>query len=180
MTLNFTDESGLDLGIPMKEIAEEVIRASMEELGCPYEIELNLLVTGAERIRELNRTTRGIDRVTDVLSFPMLDFENSGDFSFLRSPEEREEKQGTAEEDCSFADAFSPYSGELILGDIVICAPRLLEQAEEYGHSTVREFAFLTAHSLLHLSGFDHMEEEERLEMESFQRRIMARTGILR
>ena len=96
----------------------------------------------------------------------MLEFERSGDFSFLRK-----------EEDDS---AFNPSTGELLLGDIVICAGRAALQAQEYGHSVKREFAFLTAHSMLHLTGFDHMEEKERLEMEEHQRRIMEAVGIVR
>ena len=166
MTLNYEDESGLNLGLPLKEIAEAVIQASLKDVGCPWDAEVNLLVTGEQRIREMNRDFRGIDRVTDVLSFPMLEFERSGDFSFLRK-----------EEDDS---AFNPSTGELLLGDIVICAGRVALQAQEYGHSVKREFAFLTAHSMLHLTGFDHMEEEERLEMEEHQRRIMEAVGIVR
>ena len=166
MTLNYEDESGLNLGLPLKEIAEAVIQASLKDVGCPWDAEVNLLVTGEERIREMNRDFRGIDRVTDVLSFPMLEFERSGDFSFLRK-----------EEDDS---AFNPSTGELLLGDIVICAGRAALQAQEYGHSVKREFAFLTAHSMLHLTGFDHMEEKERLEMEEHQRRIMEAVEIVR
>ena len=166
MTLNYEDESGLSLGLPLKEIAEAVIQASLKDVGCPWDAEVNLLVTGEQRIREMNRDFRGIDRVTDVLSFPMLEFERSGDFSFLRK-----------EEDDS---AFNPSTGELLLGDIVICAGRAALQAQEYDHSVKREFAFLTAHSMLHLSGFDHMEEKERLEMEEHQRRIMEAVGIVR
>ena len=166
MTLNYEDESGLNLGLPLKEIAEAVIQASLKDVGCPWDAEVNLLVTGEQRIREMNRDFRGIDRVTDVLSFPMLEFERSGDFSFLRK-----------EEDDS---AFNPSTGELLLGDIVICAGRAALQAQEYAHSVKREFAFLTAHSMLHLSGFDHMEEKERLEMEEHQRRIMEAVGIVR
>lgn len=166
MTIIFENESCLDLGLPLYTIAETVIREALKNVGCPYDAEVNLLVTGEERIREMNREFRGIDRVTDVLSFPMLEFERSGDFSFLRE-----------EEDDS---AFNPSTGELLLGDIVICADRVLQQAKEYGHSVKREFAFLTAHSMLHLTGFDHMEEEERLEMEAHQRQIMEGVGIVR
>ena len=73
-----------------------------------------------------------------------------------------------------------PETGELLLGDIVISKEKVIAQAEEYGHSVKREYAFLIAHSVLHLSGYDHMEEEERLVMEERQREIMEKVQILR
>ena len=75
---------------------------------------------------------------------------------------------------------FDPESGELTLGDIVISKEKVLTQAEEYGHSPMREYAFLIAHSVLHLTGYDHMEDEERQVMEQKQREIMERLDILR
>ena len=78
------------------------------------------------------------------------------------------------------SDYFDPESGELVLGDIVISKEKVLAQAEEYGHSVKREYAFLIAHSVLHLSGYDHMEEEERIEMETLQREILNELNILR
>ena len=146
--------------------ARAVCLQALRQEACPMDAMVSLTLTGADQIREINRDYRGIDAATDVLSFPMLEFERSGDFSFLRK-----------EEDDS---AFNPSTGELLLGDIVICAGRAALQAQEYGHSVKREFAFLTAHSMLHLTGFDHMEEEERLEMEEHQRRIMEAVGIVR
>ena len=108
---------------------------------------------------------RGIDRPTDVLSFPMIEYDAPGDFSVI------DEETG---------DAFNPETGELMLGDIVISKEKVLSQAEEYGHSPKREYAFLIAHSMLHLFGYDHMEEEERAEMEAHQRAIMEKVGIPR
>ena len=104
------------------------------------------------------------DRVTDVLSFPMLDYDTPGDFSFLEESE----------------DAFHPETGELILGDIMIAVPRMLQQAVQYGHGAVREFAFLVAHSMLHLMGYDHMSEEEAAVMEAKQEAILEGLGIRR
>lgn len=112
----------------------------------------------------MNLEYRNIDRPTDVLSFPMLEYEMPGDFGGLEEQE----------------DAFDPESGELLLGDIVISSDRVLAQAEEYGHSPLREYAFLIAHSMLHLFGYDHMEEEERLVMEQKQREIMEKINIPR
>ena len=79
-----------------------------------------------------------------------------------------------------YCECFEPESGELLLGDIVISKEKVFSQAEEYGHSVEREFAFLIAHSVLHLCGYDHMEEEERLLMERMQREILEKLDILR
>ena len=113
----------------------------------------------------MNLEQRGIDRPTDVLSFPMIEYDAPGDFSVI------DEETG---------DAFNPETGELMLGDIVISKEKVLSQAEEYGHSPKREYAFLIAHSMLHLFGYDHMEEEERAEMEAHQRAIMEKVWIPR
>ena len=126
---------------------------------------MNLLVTDDENIRKMNLEFRDVDLATDVLSFPMQEFRTSADYGSFQ--------QGDP-------DVFDPESGELMLGDIVINAQRVISQAEEYGHSQKREYAFLIAHSLLHLVGFDHMEEEERLLMEEHQRRIMEMVRIPR
>ena len=112
----------------------------------------------------MNEEFRQIDRATDVLSFPMADYETPGDFSHL-------------DED---AGLFHPDTGELMLGDIVISVDKVFEQAEEYGHSLLREYAFLIAHSMLHLFGYDHMEEVERKEMEMHQKKIMELVNITR
>lgn len=167
MTIHFENESGHVFPFDPEKVAEDVIRASLAEVGCPYEAEVSLLLTGEETVREMNRTYRGIDRETDVLSFPMQEYDRPGDFSRFEDPAVR-------------SDSFDPDSGELLLGDIVICDSRVVSQAEEYGHSEKREFAFLVAHSMLHLTGFDHMEEEERRQMEEAQRRIMDRVRIYR
>ena len=94
----------------------------------------------------------------------MIDYPGPGEFGFL---DERE-------------DCFDPESGELSLGDIVISKEKVIAQAQEYGHSVLREYAFLIVHSVLHLTGYDHMEEEERQEMEAMQRKIMESLCILR
>ena len=164
MTLIYEEEGTLLLPIECKVIAEEVIDAALDYVGCPYETEVNLLLTMNEQIQEMNANFRGIDKATDVLSFPMVDYEMAGEFDFL---EERD-------------DCFNPETGELVLGDIVISKEKVVSQAEEFGHSIKREYAFLIAHSMLHLSGYDHMEEDERLEMERMQRELMEKLNILR
>lgn len=167
MTLNFENESDRQFGFDPEKIASAVCRATLEAVRCPYEAEVSLLITDGEQIREMNRTYRGIDRETDVLSFPLQEYDAPGSFERFEDPEIQ-------------SDAFDPDSGELLLGDIVICADRVASQAREYGHSEKREFAFLVAHSMLHLTGYDHMEAEEREVMEDMQRKIMDMVQIPR
>lgn len=157
MTLFFEEEGELKLDLPCRKLAEKVIDTALDYAKCPYETEVNLLLTMNDEIQEMNRNFREIDRPTDVLSFPMVDYEIAGEFDFL-------EEQ---------ADAFHPETGELILGDIVISKEKVISQAKEYGHSIEREYAFLIAHSMLHLFGYDHMEEDERAVMEQKQKEIM-------
>lgn len=165
MSIFIEEEGGTPLPFNAEEIAGNVIEAALEYENCPYEAEISVLLTTDEEIRKLNRSARGLDRPTDVLSFPMLEYDRPGDFSWLEGEPQ---------------DAFNPETGELMLGDIVISKDRVLAQAEEYGHSPVREYAFLIAHSMLHLFGYDHMEEEERRLMEERQRGIMEKVNILR
>ncbi len=164
MTLFFEEEGNLTLELPYKELAEKVINASLDYVQCPYEVEVNLLLTMNEDMQRINQEQRGIDKPTDVLSFPMIDYQIPGDFDFL-------------EENDMY---FEPDSGELLLGDIVISKEKILSQAKEYGHTIEREYAFLIAHSMLHLFGYDHMEEAERMEMEQMQREILEQLQILR
>ena len=158
---NETDEtfSNGENSFPIEETVEQVATAVLDMEGCPYEIQLNVLLTDNDGIHAYNKEYRKIDRETDVLSFPNLDFDE---------PEDRE------------ADYFDPDTGELILGDIIISVDRVKEQAESYGHSQKREFAFLVAHSMLHLCGYDHMEEDEAKVMEAKQEQVLASLGITR
>ena len=165
MSLYLEEEGEITLPFETKEVADLVVEDALEYEGCPYEAEINLLLTTNDEIREMNRMFRQIDKPTDVLSFPMLEYETPGEFSGF-------EEQGE--------EAFNPESGELMLGDIVISKEKVLEQAEAYGHTPLREFAFLIAHSMLHLFGYDHMEEDERQVMEAKQREIMEKVQISR
>lgn len=164
MTLNLEKEYEGSLEFDCKDIAEKVAEAALTYENCPYEAEINLLLTTDEEIQQMNLQFRNIDRATDVLSFPMLEYEQPGDFSL-------------AEEEDS---CFNPDSGELELGDIVISVPRMKAQAKEYGHMELREYAFLIAHSMLHLMGYDHMTEEEAKVMEKKQEEILESLGITR
>ena len=145
------------IDIDFEDIAINVINASIDYVKCPFDCEVNLLITNNDEVKKLNSENRDIDSPTDVLSFPAIHFEKPCEFSKI--------------EDDSFN--FNPESGELVLGDIVISYDKVIEQAKEYGHTTVREFAFLIAHSMLHLFGFDHINEEERKLMETEQESIL-------
>ena len=148
-----------------EKVAEAVVSASLEQESFPYEAEGNLTLTDNEGIHAINKEYRQIDRPTDVLSFPMLSYETPGDFSFLSDENE---------------DDFNPDTGELLLGDIVLCVQKIKEQADKYGHSEKRELAFLTAHSMMHLFGYDHMTPEESAVMEAKQNEVLERLGITR
>ena len=163
-SIYYEEEGSICLPFDPEPAARTVIEETLEYEGCPFETEVNLLLTTDEEIHAMNREFRQIDAPTDVLSFPMLEYEAPGDFSGFEDQEA----------------SFHPESGELLLGDIVISKDKVLKQAEEYGHSPKREFAFLIAHSMLHLFGYDHMEEGERLVMEQKQRDILEHVGILR
>lgn len=165
MTLNIEKEYDPDLGIDYEETAFLVAEQVLEQEGCPYEAEVSLVLTSDEEIHRLNLQYRGIDRPTDVLSFPQIAYRAPADFSRL-------EEEGM--------DCFNPDSGELFLGDIIISLDRVKEQAENYGHGPRREYAFLVAHSMLHLLGYDHMTEEEAARMEAGQDAVLRALGIER
>lgn len=165
MTFCVENESGKELPFDVEEIAGRVIEEALEYENCPYEVIVDVLLCDNEGIHVMNREHRGIDRPTDVLSFPNVDYETPADFSGIED---------------SIEDYFDPESGELCLGDIVISVDKVLEQAKEYGHSPKREYAFLIAHSMLHLLGYDHMEPDEAAVMEHKQEEILNRLGITR
>lgn len=169
MTIWMEPEDGIPLDFDYKEVIEQVVRQAVFQEGCPYECELNLTFTDNEGIREINREFRELDVPTDVLSFPMVTYPVPGDFSHLGNPE-----QGAA------VGVFNPETQELLLGDIVISLERAKEQSEQYGHSMKREIAFLVAHSMLHLFGYDHMESGQREVMEEKQEKILQDLGIVR
>ena len=127
MTLNLTEECSCDFEFDCHEVAFRVMNAVLDKEKCPYEATVDLTLTDDNAIHEINLQQRGIDRATDVLSFP----------------------------------------------DIVISVDHVKVQSEEYGHSLLREFAFLVAHSMYHLIGYDHMTEAEAAVMEEKQKNIL-------
>lgn len=165
MTSYVENETEMTFPFDCREILESVMEEVLTSENCPYEAQVNLLITDNDGIQEYNRRFRDKDMPTDVLSFPMIPFRTEADFSVAEEAE---------------ADYFDPDSGELILGDIIISAERVFQQAESFGHSPKREFAFLTAHSLLHLCGYDHMVPEEAAVMEKKQEAVLEKLGITR
>lgn len=165
MSFYLEEETEVKFTFNYKELAEKIVGFCLDYSEFPYEAEVNLTLTDNDGIHQINKEFRQIDRPTDVLSFPMLNYNTPGDFSFLD------------EED---NDDFNPDTGEAMLGDIVISVEKVFEQAESYGHSVEREYAFLITHSMLHLFGYDHMEEEEAKVMEAKQKDILHKMNILR
>ncbi len=164
MTYGYEDETGTTFDFDHMDVYRRAVDTVLDLEGCPYEAEVSLLITDDASIREINRDQRGIDAPTDVLSFPMVQYAHPGDFSGVEDMD----------------DCFNIETGELMLGDIVLSIDRVRAQAEEYGHSVMREVAFLIVHSMLHLIGYDHIKEEDRILMEDRQRKVMDVLGILR
>ena len=149
------DEEGLPAPAILEKM-EEALGTALEMEGIPGDdIEVSLSFVTPEEIRQLNRDYRDVDRETDVLSFPQ--FEGKEDIL-----------------------AGLSMFGEIELGDVVISETQAARQAEEYGHSFEREMVYLFTHSILHLLGYDHMDEEEKSVMRKREEEIMERLGIPR
>ena len=166
MNLQIEKETEDTFDFDYEEAARSIIEQALDYLECPYEVQVNLTLTDNEGIHVINREYRQIDRPTDVLSFPLIDYEEPNVF-----PENIE---------VAAEDYFDLDTGELMLGDIIISIEKCKEQAQEYGHSVLREYSFLIVHSILHLFGYDHMEDDEREIMEQKQREILDAAGIIR
>lgn len=164
MTVNIDYETEKELGIDYAALANQVADKVLTMENCPYDVQINLVLTDNEEIKRVNTEFRNIQAPTDVLSFPMIPFETPGDYEIV-------------EEDESY---FDLDTDELLLGDIMISVDKVFAQAEEYGHSVKREFSFLIAHSMLHLLGYDHMTPEEAAVMEKKQADALEELGITR
>lgn len=145
---------------------ENTIKFALKEEKVEVPCEISLLFVDNDEIREINNETRGIDRETDVLSFPMLDYTKNKVFKDIYLNYEFDE---------TFMDG-----EELVLGDIVLSLEKALEQSNEYNHSFKREASYLVVHSVLHLLGYDHMEEEEKKIMRAREEEILEKLDIRR
>ncbi|MGI5877418.1 MAG: rRNA maturation RNase YbeY [Christensenellales bacterium] len=139
---------------------ENAVRTALARTGAG-DLQVSVLLVDDEAIRDMNREYRGMDRSTDVLSFPML--------SYL-----------DGEYDDQLVFDTDPETGEVLLGDVVISIETAVRQADEYGHSIERELAYLAVHGVLHLRGYDHENESDRRGMRAAEEEILALIGLVR
>lgn len=165
MTVYFEDEADIAFDFDCEDQLRRIISHVREYVECPYDVEVSVTMVDKSSIHQTNAQFRDTDRPTDVLSFPMMEYDAPADF-------DGEQFRGSM--------VLEPDTGELVLGDIVLCSEIVREQAREYGHSEQREFSFLVVHSMLHLFGYDHIQETDRAVMEQEQHEIMEQLGIPR
>ena len=150
--MNIIYDSEFELEKELLDKMEEGASICVEEEGLdPAMVEISLTLVDADEIQALNRDYRGVDKVTDVLSFPQFD-----DLNEIYEDE------------------------EILLGDVVICRQQAEAQAEEFGHSVEREMVYLFVHSVCHLLGYDHMEDDEKAEMRAKEESVMERIQVTR
>lgn len=152
-----------DLNVEESKIAEKVVNEVLRVKDISLkDVDIDITIVDNETIRELNRDNRGIDKATDVLTFPNVDIVlpfNIGDYDEYE---------------------INPETGALSLGEIIIARDVMVANANEYGHSAVRECAFLVTHGMLHLLGYDHIDEKERVEMRQNEEEILNNLGFTR
>ena len=142
----------------LKRLIRKTVKAALFYEQFAFPTEVSVTFTDNTGIRTLNREHRELDRETDVLSFPVVNLLDGSD--------------------CDEAGDY--YEGRLILGDVVLCAERAQQQAEEFGHSIEREMGYLTCHSVLHLIGYDHEDESERETMRQKEEAVMELVNLKR
>ncbi len=157
-TIRVTAEVELENEQEVLELIEKSAKKVLEQVD--FDAFIDVTIVDDENIRQLNAEYRNKDAVTDVLSFPMYEFENG-------KPLEELEKD--------------PQTNKVMLGDMILNYGRALEQAKEYGHSPARECAFLTVHSVLHLLGYDHERDEaDRILMRQNEEKVLRSLGLVR
>lgn len=153
-----------NIGI-QKYTIKRLLEGALKRLGQPAsDIEMSLSIVSPQEIKQLNKQFRGIDAVTDVLSFPTIDNPARNVLDINRFSQ----------------DVVNSQTGKLNIGDVIICLERAKEQAAEYGHSLKRELCFLSLHGLLHLLGYDHVESQDEQQMNTLQEEILQQMGIVR
>lgn len=156
MRISFSDEKGL-LNEEVLKLMEQAADLSLKNEVGDFDAEVSLTIVDEDEIQNLNREYRGNDSVTDVLSFPM--FESIEDLKAELSEVER---------------------GEVLIGDVVICYEQAMRQAEEYETGSKRELLYLFVHSMMHLLGYDHMNEEDKALMREHEEAVLNAMGINR
>ncbi len=144
-------------------LIERSVQEALSYEGVQVPVELSVSIVDNDQIQMINLEQRQMDKPTDVLSFPMIEFEGYDTVS-----------------EAIMAEPINPESGEVYLGDIVVSWDKVVEQSESYGHNQERELSFLIVHSMLHLLGYDHMVPDEEQVMLEKQKAIMGILGIER
>ena len=142
-------------------LIKTIYKATLKHFGLKDEFEIEIVITDENTIKNLNKEKRNIDSVTDVLSFPAVNFR----FPFVKK---------------DYAFYINPENNKVILGEIVLCEKRAKEQANEYGHSFDREVGFLILHGFLHLLGFDHIEKQDEVVMQKHAYEILESINLTR
>lgn len=166
MAIILDTHTGLELSKQQIKLIEQIVAASISHEQCPYDVEVSITLVSNEEIQQLNKTYRAFDKVTDVLSFPLIEFEQPSLFENIDEDE--------------LSELFNLDTKELMLGDIVISLERAQTQADDYGHSFERELGFLIVHSMLHLFGYDHLNKEDEKKMFEIQEIILKEVGLSR
>lgn len=152
------DQSLFEVSKNLVSFIEEAVKTTLAYEKFEKSCEISILITDNNGIKGLNKEFRGINRETDVLSFPLLNFpggfEKNIDYKFD-------------------IDEINPETGEVMLGDIVISLEKAMLQSQDYGHSFEREVAFLTVHSMFHLLGYDHEEDSDRAVMRGKEEAVL-------
>ncbi len=156
----------IDFSRENEDIIKKLIDYALKAEGVKIEYEVSVILIDNETIKKINNETRNIDSITDVLSFPMLDY-----------PEKKVYKE--VYKDMEFGDIYLD-EGRIVLGDIALSLERAEEQRLEFGHSFIRESAYLTLHSVLHLLGYDHMEDNDKEIMRRREEEILKKFKINR
>ncbi|NLX63729.1 MAG: rRNA maturation RNase YbeY [Clostridiaceae bacterium] len=156
----YNQQKAHEISKDIKRLIEKAVKLCVKKEGFPYPCEAYVTLTDNENIKVLNLEYRGIDKATDVLSFPIIQYING----------EPQIQPGDMD----------PGSGRVFLGDIIISVEKAFEQAENFGHSVERELAFLAVHGALHLLGYDHETETDEKRMFSLQEDILNEMGLIR
>jgi len=162
MTIWINNDNDFDIFENYQSVIEDVVKACIEEENYPQNVEVSISLVDNEQIRKLNSEFRNIDKHTDVLSFPMINF-----------------KENSSLDDIDIKDCINIDTKEIVLGDIIISVEQAKKQSEEFNHSLKREIAFLTAHSMFHLMGYDHMQTQEEKIMIEKQKKVLSKLKII-
>lgn len=156
----------IEVSEELKKTICDVIDYALKEEGVKIDYEVSVIFVDNETIRKINKENRDVDRATDVLSFPMIEYDADKVFKEVYAK-------------CDFSDEYFD-DGNLVIGDIALSLERAEEQRREYGHSFEREVLYLTVHSVLHLMGYDHMIESDKTRMRKREEEILTHFDISR